>query len=479
MARERNGAERMVSDAAQAVAVGAGGTGEPGRSDEPHRRVQTSAQLGQEPDEPLQADTELPPLDRHEASVERAHELLLRLVDFNRTSSAPNGWLFAANALELWRLIEAADDGRFSALKLQLSYSEQRELERRLAEPEGATASRHEPLPGFGMRELWEPYCPPLYLVKGLLDRGEVMVVFGESGTMKSFFVQDLFMHVSAGMEYCGRRVNRTGVLYVAAEGGLAFRKRVYAWLQAHGFEPGYRMPDFYVATEPVDLMGDAGAIERTLDIAEEALGCPIGVVVFDTLAANFGAGSENDNSDMQRVLNRARKRCGSRAIVLVHHTGHDDKQRERGGSALRGAADRRYLVTRPDGGRLVNVQCLKVKDDSPPDPLAFEWHIEHLPWVDSDGDPLASVVLKPAPFQQQLAPASTGRDRKKLDSLVAILREAGRLSRAELVKALVARDVCERAKAYALIKSAEAEGRIAEGLNGLVVVDRPDEVRP
>lgn len=291
------------------------------------------------------------------------------------------------------------------------------------------------PLPGFATSALFSGYVAPGYIVKQILEPSEIAVVFGDSGAMKSFAVIDLAMHVATGTQYARHRVNRTGVLYIAGEGGEGIKRRLRAWMIANGIAEHDEQPSIWTATRAADLMFDGREIQSTLDAAEAAIGGEIGVVVFDTLAASFGDGDENAASDMTKVLNTARLACGSkRAIVLVHHVGHGDKARERGSYALRAAADRRILVERPGDGQIVTLTCAKAKDGEPFKPIAFEWKQIELGWFDGDGEELTSVVLEPTD-REPVKPAITGKVQKAIITL--LTKHGGAMTRTELVTAI------------------------------------------
>src|SRR5207237_86449 len=61
------------------------------------------------------------------------------------------------------------------------------------------------------------------YLVKGLIPRAGLVVVWGPPKCGKSFWTFDLAMHVALGWEYRGRRVQQGSVVYLALEGGKGF----------------------------------------------------------------------------------------------------------------------------------------------------------------------------------------------------------------------------------------------------------------
>ena len=71
------------------------------------------------------------------------------------------------------------------------------------------------------------------YLIKKWLDRDATSLVFGASNTGKSFFALDLAIHVAAGNSWQGCRATQGHVIYVAAEGGLGFSKRIRVISQA------------------------------------------------------------------------------------------------------------------------------------------------------------------------------------------------------------------------------------------------------
>ena len=75
---------------------------------------------------------------------------------------------------------------------------------------------------------------------------------------------------------------------------------------------------------------------------AVEALAADHGtpkLIIVDTLARNLGNGDENSNADIGMFINNIdihlRSRFGA-AVLIVHHTGHLEKDRSRGASSLR-----------------------------------------------------------------------------------------------------------------------------------------------
>lgn len=253
-------------------------------------------------------------------------------------------------------------------------------------------------LPGFMVPQLWEGYTPAQYLVKRTLGPSQLTVLFGESGHFKSVIAIDLALCVASGREFHGLKTHKAGVVYVAGEGHGGLRKRVRAWLLHHGYDAASEQPSIYVTEAGADLIGNPLQLRATVEYARRALGCDIGLVVVDTLAANFGMGDENHASDMQTAIRGARDAAKGASVLMLHHTGHGDgKARERGSYAIRATADYRLRAVYDEPSKLVELQFLRVKDDEEPKPLHFVWRRVPLGWEDEDGEELTSVALEKA----------------------------------------------------------------------------------
>lgn len=264
--------------------------------------------------------------------------------------------------------------------------------------PEAGQATGTQPLPGFRAAEVWEGYEAPPYLVKQLLGPGEVTVLFGASGHFKSVIAVDLALCVGTGTEFHGVRARRAGVLYVAGEGHIGIRKRMRAWMMEKGMDATSEQPALYVTSVAANLMGAPEVLRVTAEAARDALNATIELVIIDTLAANFGPGDENHASEMQLAISAARSAAPQASVLLVHHIGHGQDERERGSYALIAAADYRVKASYDDGPKSIEMEWLKVKDDERPAPMAFAWKAVPLGWEDGDGEELTSVVLERLP---------------------------------------------------------------------------------
>ena len=66
-------------------------------------------------------------------------------------------------------------------------------------------------------------------LLKGLIDPGAFVLIYGPSGSGKSFFTADIALCIATGTLWRGRRTQPGTVVYVAAEAGTSILKRFIA----------------------------------------------------------------------------------------------------------------------------------------------------------------------------------------------------------------------------------------------------------
>ena len=260
------------------------------------------------------------------------------------------------------------------------------------------------------------------YLVKNVLPREGLIVVWGPPKCGKSFWIFDLMMHVALGQDYRGQRVEQGSVVYIAAEGAFGFRARVAAWRQRHLGDQESEIP-FYLVPTRLDLITEASEliqeIDRTLgELAPSA-------IVIDTLNRSL-AGSENSDEDMGAYVescDRLREafQC---AVVVVHHCGVDDR-RPRGHTSLAGAADGMIKVARGGGDRCVEARVESLKDGL--EGTEFHSRLDQVEvGVDESGETITSCVVVPA----DRPTAGTAKNRPRLTrnqkTMLTILEKAG-----------------------------------------------------
>ena len=118
------------------------------------------------------------------------------------------------------------------------------------------------------------------HLVKGLMPRVGLCVVWGPPKCGKSFWVFDLAMHVALDRPYRGRRVQGGAVVYCAFEGAHGFSARAEGFRQQ--FLPDYTQPvPFFVESVTLDLVRDHAALIRAIIKAKLPNGNPAPIVLY------------------------------------------------------------------------------------------------------------------------------------------------------------------------------------------------------
>jgi len=245
----------------------------------------------------------------------------------------------------------------------------------------------------YKFAELLEATRNIKWLVKGLVPDDSMGMIFGASGTFKSFIALDMAMHIATGADWANKRTKTGPVYYVAAEGGAGIAKRIQAWHEIHGLaEP---IDNITICTRPV-LLSDENEI-KLLRNDIEAMSEKPRLVVIDTLAQTF-TGDENSSSDIGdyiRLINSEIRAPFGCSVIIIHHTGHAASERPRGSSAITANLDFILGVFRPDPQAMTaRLMVSKQKDgDKAPDAL---FNLERFVLGrDEDGDELSSLVAK------------------------------------------------------------------------------------
>lgn len=267
------------------------------------------------------------------------------------------------------------------------------------------------------------PVLESLFLIKEMLDRGTMSVVYGPSNSGKTFFSLDIAYHVAARSMWRDRRVSGGTVLYLAAEGGRGIVNRVSALKSVHA---DVRVP-LAIRRAGLDLLRPEADVQRIIDLVNE-IG-PVALIVVDTLSRVLAGGDENGPVDMTAFVSnvdRIRQATGAH-ILIVHHTGKDAARGARGHSSLRAATDTEIEISADaaTGVRTATVQ--KQRDYS--GGQEFHFHLESVELgFDQDGDPVRSCVV--VDIEHSAAPSGRKRtspaDQQALRSLDDALQAHG-----------------------------------------------------
>lgn len=281
----------------------------------------------------------------------------------------------------------------------------------------------------------------PPWIVRGVLPRAGLGVLFGESGSGKSFLVFDMVAAIARGAPWRGLRTTRCRVVYVVAEGAGGLRVRLRAYAQAHGVALGELEVAF---VDDVPNLVDAAHCKAVADAVVGSGGA--GVIVVDTLAQTTPGANENSGEDMGKVLAHCRAlhvRTGA-LVLLVHHSGKDASKGARGWSGIRAAADVELEVTRDGDARCMRVT--KLKDGADGAVFPFRLGPPIVVGLDDEGVEVTSCAVEhvdgPPPQRRRGEP--TGANQRIVLGVLRELESEGELVTTEALLAAAARAIPE-----------------------------------
>jgi hypothetical protein len=244
----------------------------------------------------------------------------------------------------------------------------------------------------------------PIWLVRNVLPATGVGVMYGASGSGKTFAMLDLSFAIVRGERWFDARTRAGAVVYIATEGAL--RMRVEAYMAAKGVA-AEALDGFAAIESSINLLDATGQevaeLIHAINAYAEHIKRPVVAVNIDTLNRAMPGGNENASEDMGRAVSAA-SAIGNAVgclVNFVHHSGKDGSKGSRGHSSLKAAADAELSITRDGDVRLITAE--KVRDGLDGAKIgAFKLRTMDLGFV-SDDDPEAgpeevysSCVIEP-----------------------------------------------------------------------------------
>ena len=266
------------------------------------------------------------------------------------------------------------------------------------------SAGRFGPVPIYDLS-----LAPPMeWIIKGVLPRAELGVLFGASGSGKTFVALDLAFSVARGNAWRDRRTARGRVVVIAAEGGAGIGKRGEAYARYHEFD--LRGCDVHVITATPNFLNDDDISEVIAEINNIG---PIDVIVTDTFAQVTPGANENTSEDVGRALANLKllhEATGAMNLVVAH-AGKDLSKGVRGWSGLKAAADVQIEVVRHENGdREIIIEKMKDGEDG----LRWGFRLEVVEvGIDNDGDIITSCVAVPTELQAKVEQERIGLKRR------------------------------------------------------------------
>lgn len=278
--------------------------------------------------------------------------------------------------------------------------------------------------PTLGLKMITLDDAEDEFFVEGILPRRGLAAIYGPPGSGKSFLALRMGLCVAAGIPFFGCAVTQMPVVYVAAEAGKSFKKRVVAARQ----HLGIRDAPFFLITRTPNL-GYRGKDAPILiaDIKRQTGADQPGLIILDTASRTMPGTDENKAAELSVWVQNVEKIgvAFEGLAVGVHHTGKDATRGMRGNSVFNGATDCELLTTSDDTTGIHTASLTKMRDGE--DGLEFTFRLDQY-----DLGPCTTCIVQPLtePGARQDRPkpkkAPTGQAKIALDALHEAIREMG-----------------------------------------------------
>lgn len=247
---------------------------------------------------------------------------------------------------------------------------------------------------------------PLNYLVKGMLLKGGVTMVFGPSNAGKTTFCIALGTALCCGAGFAGNKTAHGPVLHIACEGTAMVRLRVFGQFRV---TQGVTDHPYHITGTRFDLTSKDNVdqlIHKIAQLPEQGLEIPV-LIIFDTLALSIGIADEMNAAAMTNAVENARRIAESfnATVLLVHHTGKDQDRGARGSSAIIASLDT-SLGLAAKGNGIVTLSQAKQRDMGKGAEAIFSTELMAI-GKDEDGEDRYVPVLH---YNQQTEPADTAR---------------------------------------------------------------------
>lgn len=303
------------------------------------------------------------------------------------------------------------------------------------------------------------------WIIKGVLPKAALGVVYGASGSGKSFLVLDMCLAIARGIEWRGRKVKQGRVAYIVAEGADGFRKRLAAYALYHNVD---------LATVPMTVLNAAPNLMEKQDAVDVVKGIRASggadLIIVDTFAQTTPGANENSAEDVGTALGYCKRihEATGAMVLLIHHAGKDATKGARGWSGLRAAADVEIEVVREVTGRFMRLT--KSKDGEDGLEWGFSLEVVQL-GLDEDLDPITSCVV----VESQMPVVGAGPTKRlgEVEKVVnEVIQEFAQAQTAGIEKEAVIKEAIRRMEPPADGKRDSRRQRVCRALQSLTTGD-------
>ncbi len=246
-------------------------------------------------------------------------------------------------------------------------------------------------------------------LIKDILEKGTVSMIYGPAGTGKTFNALHIAYCVAHGVPWFGHEAAKGKVWYINTEGGRGLKPRIAAWRKE--YKRG-KSSNIEFITWPVHLKEHS---RELLDTVEEADEKP-DLLVVDNYSMCATGTNQNDQMEVTRtlmVLHEIAQNYGCHCL-LVHHSNWTRKVN--GSAAFRNHVDTMLDLSRPSKESPIILRSEKDRDGAGFADIHLELKIVSPYAHPVTGEDITScvVITSDAPVQDDLSP----KQRQCLDLL-------------------------------------------------------------
>jgi AAA domain len=234
-----------------------------------------------------------------------------------------------------------------------------------------------------------------LPLIAGILEAGSVSMLYGVSGTGKTFIGLDIALSISHGISWQGRMVQQGTTWYINTEGKRGLKKRLQAWYKEH--ETLSPMLDhFKIIAWPLDLRAYTPELMETINDQQ----VPPALIVVDNFSMCVPGIDQNKQEQVAPVLHlmnalAAEYNCH---ILIIHHT---NKAGDVNGTmAFRNHVDTMIELVKEDAADRespILFRCMKARDAEPFRDIRMELQSVVLSLHPDTRELVTSCVVTPA----------------------------------------------------------------------------------
>jgi len=249
----------------------------------------------------------------------------------------------------------------------------------------------------------------PRYIIDDILQASTVSMLFGPSGTGKTFNALHIGYCIAHGLEWMGHKTKRGLVWYINTEGKQGLKPRTAAWRKEHGKD---KTPNMKFITWPVHLTDHR---QELLDTIEEAPEKPTLLIVDNYSMCTIGK-NQNDQMEVTQtleVLHEISRQHGCHCL-LVHHSNWTGKVN--GSAAFKNHVDTMLDLSRAEKESPIVLRCEKQRDADLFSDIRLDLKVVEL-WVNAETlKTITSCVVIPS--DAPIRPGLSDKQQVTLDVL-------------------------------------------------------------